>query len=121
MISTVSQNLLNTWLNVGSKYLALGILVVNEKEKKKKKRRKRKKERIIKMKKKNHRETSNHPSEAGLEKLFLSICIEFQKFLMFYFTDQPFSAIYFQANIFFCSVGCLFHLVDHFLCYSQAF
>ena len=52
MISTVSQNLLNTWLNVGSKYLALGILVVNEKGKKKKKRRKRKKEKIIKMKKK---------------------------------------------------------------------
>lgn len=48
----MSQNLLNTWLNVGSKYLALGILVVNEKGKKKKKRRKRKKEKIIKMKKK---------------------------------------------------------------------
>jgi len=47
----MSQNLLNTWLNVGSKYLALGILVVNEKEKKKKGR-KRKKERIIKMKNK---------------------------------------------------------------------
>lgn len=38
----MSPNLLNAWLSVGSKYLALGVLVVNKKEKNKKKGRKRK-------------------------------------------------------------------------------
>lgn len=87
----MSQNLLNAWLSAGSKYLALGVLVVNEKEKNKKKGRKRKNH-----KKNNHHhlETSIHPSETGLEKLFLSISIELQKFLILLYRSTLFSYVF---------------------------
>lgn len=98
LISTVSQNLEHLakcrFKILGSRYTS-GEWKRKEKEEEKKK----KKERIIKMKK----ITGKPPtilSEAALEKLFLSICIEFQKFLMFYFTDQPLFSYIFSSKYF---------------------